>query len=134
MSGDSVVAVELEAVKKELEGVRNEKKDLARRYTKADRGFQDVMKLLKTIKKDKETLIKDLESIGASFEEMQEQNMRLLAHMKGREEEGNELLRQRMKDKQTREMLAEERLSLKDKIAKLEESVKAKTEVRRVRV
>ena len=129
VSGDSVVAVELEAVKKELEGVRNEKKDLARRYAKADRGFTDVMKLLKTTKREKETLMKDLESIGASFEEMQEQNVRLLTHMKGREEEANEALRQRMKDKQNREMLVEERLALKDKVAKLEEFIKAKTEV-----
>ena len=91
--GESVVDKELEAAKKDLEVLRGEKKELTRRIQKADRGWTDLMKLYKQTRKEKDSLMKDLESIGGSFEEMQDQNIRLLAQIKGREEEGNELLR-----------------------------------------
>jgi len=121
-----VQAKELEALKKEVEGLRNDKKDLQRRLQKADRGFNDCNKLYQQVKKEKDGIMRDLESLGTSFEEMQEQNMRLLQNMKQRDEEQNELLRQRMKDKQQREMLLEEKSALKLKLEKAEELVKAR--------
>lgn len=119
---------EVERYKTEVAGLRTEKKDLVRRLQKADRGFNDCNKLYQQFKKDKEETMKDLESLGLSFEEMQEQNTRLLQTMKQKDEEHNELLRQRIKERQEREMLAEEKNALKSKLDRTEELLKAREE------
>lgn len=125
---ESALHKEIAAIKKEVDGLRVEKKDLVRRLHKADRGFNDCNKLYQQYKKDKEETMKDLESLGLSFEEMQEQNTRLLQTMKQKDEEHNELLRQRIKERQEREMLAEEKNALKRKLDRTEELVKAREE------
>jgi chromosome segregation ATPase len=84
---DNPLAKELEAVKKDMEALRNEKKDLLRRLQKADRGFKDQNVLYQTVRKDRDALTRDVESLGEAFEEMQEQNQRLLSKMKAKEEE-----------------------------------------------
>jgi len=125
---EGVQKQELDQIKKDVEVLRGEKKDALRRFQKADRGYNDVVKLYKQTKKEKDQLIKDLESIGQSFEEMQDQNQRLLSNVKGMGEEGNEMQRQRMREKQQRDLLQEEKSSLKDKLAKSDEALKAKEE------
>ena len=118
---DSSAQREIDALKKDLEALRNERKDLQRRFLKADRGFNDCNKLYQQVKKEKDALMKDLESLGLSFEDMQEQNVRLLQQMKTKDEEQNELLKQRMKDKTLRETMTMEIASLKLKLEKAEE-------------
>ena len=118
---DSSAQREIDALKKDLEALRNERKDLQRRFLKADRGFNDCNKLYQQVKKEKDALMKDLESLGLSFEDMQEQNVRLLQQMKTKDEEQNELLKQRMKDKSLREAMTIEVASLKLKLEKAEE-------------
>lgn len=117
---------EIDALKKDLEALRNERKDLQRRFLKADRGFNDCNKLYQQVKKEKDALMKDLESLGLSFEEMQEQNVRLLHQMKTRDEEQNELLKQRMKDRAVRETMAQEMTALRSKLDKAEDLVRIK--------
>jgi chromosome segregation ATPase len=118
---DTSAQREIDALKKDLEALRNERKDLQRRFLKADRGFNDCNKLYQQVKKEKDALMKDLESLGLSFEDMQEQNVRLLQQMKTKDEEQNELLKQRMKDKTLRETMTMEIASLKLKLEKAEE-------------
>jgi len=123
---DSALHKEVASLKKEVEGLRQERRDMTRRLQKADRGFNDCNKLYQQYKKDKEEAMKDLESLGLSFEEMQEQNTRILQTMKQKDEDHNELLRQRIKERQEREMLAEEKNALKLKLDKSEELLKAR--------
>jgi len=123
---DGALHKEVASSKKEVEGLRQERRDMTRRLQKADRGFNDCNKLYQQYKKDKEEAMKDLESLGLSFEEMQEQNTRILQTMKQKDEDHNELLRQRIKERQEREMLAEEKNALKLKLDKSEELLKAR--------
>eukprot|EP00291_Cryptomonas_curvata_P009082 CAMPEP_0172189934 /NCGR_PEP_ID=MMETSP1050-20130122/22817_1 /TAXON_ID=233186 /ORGANISM="Cryptomonas curvata, Strain CCAP979/52" /LENGTH=851 /DNA_ID=CAMNT_0012864719 /DNA_START=252 /DNA_END=2806 /DNA_ORIENTATION=- len=123
---DSSAQREIDALKKDLEALRNERKDLQRRFLKADRGFNDCNKLYQQVKKEKDALMKDLESLGLSFEDMQEQNVRLLQQMKTKDEEQNELLKQRMKDKTLRETMTIEIASLKLKLEKSEEVLRVR--------
>lgn len=117
---------EVEGLEAEVKGLRTDKKELTRRFQKAERGFNECNKLYQQHKKDKEETMKDLESLGLSFEEMQEQNTRLLQTMKHKDEEHNELLRQRIKERQEREMMADEKNALKLKLDKTEEVLKAR--------
>ena len=123
---DSAHRKEVEGLKAEVTGLRTDKRELTRRFQKAERGFNECNKLYQQHKKDKEETMKDLESLGLSFEEMQEQNTRLLQTMKQKDEDHNELLRQRIKERQEREMLADEKNALKLKLDKLEELAKAR--------
>ena len=125
---ESALQKEIAHCKKENEGLRSEKKDLQRRLAKADRGFNDCNKVYQQARKDKEETMKDLESLGLSFEEMQEQNTRLLRSMKQKDEDHNELLRQRIRERQERDMLAEEKNALKLKLEKTEELLRAREE------
>jgi chromosome segregation ATPase len=125
---ESALQKEIAQCKKENEGLRSEKKDLQRRLAKADRGFNDCNKLYQQFRKEKEETMKDLESLGLSFEEMQEQNTRLLRSMKQKDEDHNELLRQRIRERQERDMLAEEKNALKNKLDKTEELLRAREE------
>jgi chromosome segregation ATPase len=84
---DNALTKELETIKKDMEVLRNEKKDLLRRLQKADRGFKDQNILYQGVKKDRDALTRDVESLGEAFEEMQEQNQRLLSKIKAKEEE-----------------------------------------------
>ena len=123
---DAAHRKEVEGLEAEVKGLRTDKKELTRRFQKAERGFNECNKLYQQHKKDKEETMKDLESLGLSFEEMQEQNTRLLQTMKQKDEEHNELLRQRIKERQEREMIADEKNALKLKLDKTEEVLKAR--------
>jgi len=125
----NVESKELEAMKKDIEALRAENKDTKRRFFKADRGFKDLNVLYSQVKKERDALMHDLESLGSSFEEMQEQNIRLLNHMKSKEEEQNEMLRQRMKEKQEHELIQREKAALKEKLTKVEDLGKSKDDL-----
>lgn len=140
--------IEIDDLRKELEGLRKgdangvhdasaadqiaqlktESKELRRRLLKADRGFLDCNKLYQQTKKDNTNLIKDVESLGKSFEEMQEQNGRLLQTLKEKDEQHNEMLRQRTKEKNQRDILQDEKRALKEQLDASESLCKARAE------
>jgi hypothetical protein len=128
-NGVTGVEKEIAGLKKDVERFREEKRDLQRRLQKADRGFNECTKLYQQFKKEREETMKDLESLGHSFEEMQEQNTRLLQTMKQKDEDYNDLLRERIKERQQREMLADEKGAIKMKLEKTEELLKAREDV-----
>ena len=123
---ETALQKEIAGLKADVTKFREEKRDLSRRLQKADRGFNECNKLYQQFKKDKEETMKDLESLGHSFEEMQEQNTRLLQTMKQRDEDYNDLLKERIKERQQREMLTDEKTAMKLKLDKTEELLKAR--------
>ncbi|KAJ1483805.1 hypothetical protein T484DRAFT_1798961, partial [Baffinella frigidus] len=108
--------------------LKTEIKELRRRLLKADRGFLDCNKLYQQTKKDNTALIRDVESLGSSFEDMQEQNVRLLQTLKEKDEQHNEMLRQRTKEKNQRDILQDEKRALKEKLDAAEALCKARSE------
>ncbi|XP_076817481.1 E3 ubiquitin-protein ligase BRE1A-like [Clavelina lepadiformis] len=86
-------------------------------------------KNLAATKQEEEALLSEMDVTGQAFEDMQEQNMRLLQQLREKDDANFKLMSERIKANQVQKLLQEEKLVLQDQSATLQLQVEAQNQV-----
>lgn len=117
-------------IKRMQENERKEKRKLAeedaiKKINKMEEKISELSKNLATQKQREEALLSEMEVTGQAFEDMQEQNMRLLQQLKEKDDANFKLMSERIKANQIQKLLREEKEVLADQVATLQSQVEA---------
>lgn len=117
-------------IKRMQENERKEKRKLAeedaiKKISKMEEKISELSKNLATQKQREEALLSEMEVTGQAFEDMQEQNMRLLQQLKEKDDANFKLMSERIKANQIQKLLREEKEVLADQVATLQSQVEA---------
>ncbi|KAK6192014.1 hypothetical protein SNE40_003570 [Patella caerulea] len=117
-------------IKKMQESERKERRKLAeedaiRKIKKMEETIAELTKSLSSQKQREEALLNDLEVTGQAFEDMQEQNTRLLQQLREKDDANFKLMSERIKSNQIHKLLREEKDVLAEQVATLQTQVEA---------
>ncbi|KAK3084542.1 hypothetical protein FSP39_015106 [Pinctada imbricata] len=117
-------------IKRMQETERREKRKLAeddaiRKINKMEEKITDLSKNLSTQKQREEALLSEMEVTGQAFEDMQEQNMRLLQQLKEKDDANFKLMSERIKANQIQKLLREEKEVFADQVQTLQTQVES---------
>nr|XP_022339977.1 E3 ubiquitin-protein ligase Bre1-like isoform X2 [Crassostrea virginica] len=117
-------------IKRMQENERKEKRKLAeedaiKKISKMEEKIAELSKNLATQKQREEALLSEMEVTGQAFEDMQEQNMRLLQQLKEKDDANFKLMSERIKANQIQKLLREEKEVLADQVVTLQSQVEA---------
>ncbi|CAL8081685.1 unnamed protein product [Orchesella dallaii] len=129
---------ELDELKQTLKKLQENKKEERKKL--AD---EDAMKRIKTLeeqvhalqrqvtaqKQEEEALISEMEVTGQAFEDMQEQNSRLIQQLREKDDANFKLMSDRIKSNQHQKLAREERELLQDQVGTLSKQVEAQNQV-----
>eukprot|EP00794_Sanderia_malayensis_P013718 gene13718-15148_t len=96
-------------------GIRSED-DLLRRLKHAEETIMQLQKRIANTKQEEEALLAEMEFTGQAFEEMQEQNIRLMQQLREKDDSNLKLMSERIKANQVQKLLKEEKEVLVDQI------------------
>ncbi|KAL8597186.1 hypothetical protein ACOMHN_022233 [Nucella lapillus] len=121
-------------VKKMQEAERRDRRKLAedealRKIKKMEDTITELQKNLASQKQREEALLNDLEVTGQAFEDMQEQNMRLLQQLREKDDANFKLMSERIKSNQIQKLLKEEKEVLEEQGTQLHQQVDAQNMV-----
>ncbi|CAC5393361.1 BRE1 [Mytilus coruscus] len=134
MGAEKKLRHENEDLKVQLKRMQeNEKRD--RRKLAEDEAILKIIKMEKTIselsknlstqKQREEALLNEMEVTGQAFEDMQEQNLRLMQQLKEKDDANFKLMSERIKSNQIQKLLREEKEVLAEQVATLQTQVEA---------
>lgn len=121
MLSEKKLRQELEEARNELKKLQNYTKTLKKKTTEDDnqtklRSYQDTIrdleKNLETRKQEEAALLNEIEVTGQAFEDMQEQNSRLLSQLREKDDAHIKLMVERVKLQQTQKLLSDEKAIL----------------------
>ncbi|XP_064619535.1 E3 ubiquitin-protein ligase BRE1B-like isoform X2 [Lineus longissimus] len=117
-------------IQKMRENERKEKRKLAdedaiRKIKKMEETINDLQKKLDAQKQEEEALLNEMEVTGQAFEDMQEQNIRLLQQLREKDDANFKLMSERIKSNQIHKLLREEKEVLAEQVATLQSQVEA---------
>ncbi|KAH3885458.1 hypothetical protein DPMN_009452 [Dreissena polymorpha] len=117
-------------IKKMQETERREKKKLAeedalRKIKKLEDTIQDLQKSLATQKQREDVLLSEMDATGQAFEDMQEQNTRLLERVREKDDANLKLMTERIKGNQIQKLLREEKEVLAQQVSTIHTQVEA---------
>ncbi|XP_075345502.1 LOW QUALITY PROTEIN: E3 ubiquitin-protein ligase BRE1B-like [Mycteria americana] len=124
-------AEELRARARELEErERRESKKLAdeealRRLRHAEEQIEHLQRKLAATKQEEEALLSEMDVTGQAFEDMQEQNLRLLQQLREKDDANFKLMSERIKANQIHKLLREEKDELAEQVLALKAQVDA---------
>ncbi|KAL5017336.1 hypothetical protein ScPMuIL_006925 [Solemya velum] len=112
------------------ENERKERRKLAeddalRKIKKMEETIADIQQKLETQKQREEALLKEMEVTGQAFEDMQEQNTRLLQQLREKDDANFKLMSERIKSNQIHKLLREEKEVLAEQSGTLQMQVEA---------
>ncbi|KAK4299783.1 hypothetical protein Pmani_027963 [Petrolisthes manimaculis] len=111
-------------VKKLQESKREERKKLAdeeaiRKIKQLDESVHQLQRQVAVQKQEEETLLNEMEVTGQAFEDMQEQNIRLIQQLREKDDANFKLMSERIKSNQIHQLANEERNVLQEQIHQL---------------
>ncbi|XP_052802588.1 E3 ubiquitin-protein ligase BRE1B-like isoform X2 [Mya arenaria] len=117
-------------IKKMQESERRERKKLAeedalRKIKKLEETIQDLQKNLATQKQREDVLLSEMDATGQAFEDMQEQNTRLLQQLREKDDANFKLMSERIKGNQIQKLLREEKEVLGEQVSTIHLQVEA---------
>ncbi|KAH9502828.1 E3 ubiquitin-protein ligase BRE1B [Bulinus truncatus] len=122
---------ELKAVIKRMQdSERRERRKLAdedamRKIKKMEETIIELQKNLANQKQREEALLNDLDVTGQAFEDMQEQNTRLLQQLREKDDANFKLMSERIKSNQIQKLLREDKDVLTEQVAALQNQVES---------
>lgn len=117
-------------IRKMQEAERRERRKLAeedaiRKIKKHEETIAELQKNLAAQKQEEEALLNEMEVTGQAFEDMQEQNIRLLQQLREKDDANFKLMSERIKSNQIHKLLREEKDVLAEQVATLQSQVEA---------
>ncbi|KAK3868444.1 hypothetical protein Pcinc_026162 [Petrolisthes cinctipes] len=121
-------------VKKLQESKREERKKLAdeeaiRKIKQLDESVHQLQRQVAVQKQEEETLLNEMEVTGQAFEDMQEQNIRLIQQLREKDDANFKLMSERIKSNQIHQLANEERNVLQEQTNTLTTQVEAQNQV-----
>ncbi|XP_018027488.1 E3 ubiquitin-protein ligase Bre1-like [Hyalella azteca] len=121
-------------VKKLQESKREERKKLAdeeaiRKIKQLEETGQNLQRQVALQKQEEETLLNEMEVTGQAFEDMQDQNIRLIQQLREKDDANFKLMSERIKSNQINKLANEERDSLSEQVNTLTTQVSAQNQV-----
>lgn len=126
MTNEKKARQEVEELKNQLkkmqESERKERKKLAdedaiRKIQKLEEMVTTLQKNLAEQKQQEETLLNEMEVTGTAFEDMQEQNLRLIQQLREKDDANFKLMSERIKSNQIHKLLKEEKEILTERVS-----------------
>ncbi|KAG8434880.1 hypothetical protein GDO86_013005 [Hymenochirus boettgeri] len=105
--------------------------DALRRMRAAEEQTEILQKRLSTAKQEEEALLSEMDVTGQAFEDMQEQNIRLMQQLREKDDANFKLMSERIKSNQIHKLLKEEKEELADQLLTLRTQVDAQLQVLR---
>ncbi|KAL4223063.1 E3 ubiquitin-protein ligase BRE1A [Mactra antiquata] len=117
-------------IKKMQETERKERKKLAeedalRKIKKLEDNITELQKNLATQKQREDVLLNEMDATGQAFEDMQEQNTRLLQQLREKDDANFKLMSERIKSNQIQKLLREEKEVLAEQVSTIHTQVEA---------
>lgn len=134
MAAEKKARMELEEARNQLRRFqdfdRKDKRKLAddeaiRKIKKLEETVTDLQKSLAAQKQEEETMLSEMEVTGQAFEDMQEQNVRLLQQLREKDDANFKLMSERIKSNQILKLLKEEKDTYQDQVITLQHQVEA---------
>ncbi|XP_071545278.1 E3 ubiquitin-protein ligase Bre1 [Panulirus ornatus] len=121
-------------VKKLQESKREERKKLAdeeaiRKIKQLEESVHQLQRQVAVQKQEEETLLNEMEVTGQAFEDMQEQNIRLIQQLREKDDANFKLMSERIKSNQIHQLANEERNVLHEQTNTLTTQVEAQNQV-----
>ncbi|XP_074640855.1 E3 ubiquitin-protein ligase Bre1-like [Tubulanus polymorphus] len=121
-------------IRKLQENERKEKRKLAdddaiRKIKKHEETIDELQKNLKAQKQEEDAMLNEMEVTGQAFEDMQEQNVRLLQQLREKDDANFKLMSERIKFNQIHKLLREEKEVLGEQVGTLQAQVEAQMQV-----
>ncbi|KAK8761901.1 hypothetical protein V5799_026827 [Amblyomma americanum] len=121
-------------LKKLAEHERKERRKLAdedamKKIRALEETVNNLHKSLAAQKQEEEALLSEMEVTGQAFEDMQEQNLRLLQQLREKDDANFKLMSERIKSTQVHKLLQEEKAALSEQAARLQSQVDAQNQV-----
>ena len=138
MAAEKKVKSELDDSRNELKRVREAKKEEKKRLADEDaqrriKHLEDtcstLQKQVANHKQEEEALLSEMEVTGQAFEEMQEQNSRLIQQLREKDDANFKLMSERIKSNQIQRLAREERDMLTQQVNTLSTQVEAQNQV-----
>lgn len=138
MTAEKKSRMEVEELKKQLakyqESDRRDRRkytdeETQREITKYKESIQQLQKLLATQKQEDEALLNEMEVTGNAFEDMQEQNLRLMQQLREKDDANFKLMSERIKSQGILNLLKEEKENLNLQVINLKAQVEAQNQV-----
>jgi E3 ubiquitin-protein ligase BRE1 len=103
--------------------------ELGRKIGKLEELVQSLQKSLTAQKQEDEALLNEMEVTGTAFEDMQEQNLRLIQQLREKDDANFKLMSEKIKSQQIQKLLKEEKESLTEQVIALQAQVEAQNQV-----
>ncbi|CAN7984835.1 unnamed protein product [Ixodes hexagonus] len=121
-------------LKKLVEHERKERRKLAdedamKKIRALEETVASLHKSLTAQKQEEEALLSEMEVTGQAFEDMQEQNLRLIQQLREKDDANFKLMSERIKSNQIHKLLQEEKAMLSEQGATLQAQVEAQNQV-----
>ncbi|KYO29735.1 E3 ubiquitin-protein ligase BRE1B [Alligator mississippiensis] len=103
--------------------------DALRRIRLAEEQIEHLQRKLAATKQEEEALLSEMDVTGQAFEDMQEQNLRLLQQLREKDDANFKLMSERIKANQIHKLLRDEKDELADQVLALKAQVDAQLQV-----
>jgi E3 ubiquitin-protein ligase BRE1 len=129
MSNEKKAKIEVEELKQQLkkfqDSERRDRRKLAdedamRKLAKYEDMVSQMQKNLSAQKQEEEALLNEMEVTGQAFEDMQEQNLRLIQQLREKDDANFKLMSERIKSNQIHKLLKEEKEQLTEQVISLQ--------------
>ncbi|XP_042898593.1 E3 ubiquitin-protein ligase Bre1 isoform X4 [Parasteatoda tepidariorum] len=121
-------------IRKNLDNERKERRKLAdeealKKIKALEDSLQTLQKTLASQKQEEEALLNEMDITGQAFEDMQEQNLRLMQQLREKDDANFKLMSERIKSNQIHKLLREEKSVLMEQVITLKNQVDAQNQV-----
>ena len=129
MASEKKAKIELEELRQQIKKIQESERrdrrkvadeDLIRKLNKYEEHIQTMTKSLAVQKQEEEALLNEMEVTGQAFEDMQEQNLRLIQQLREKDDANFKLMSERIKSNQIHKLLKEEKEMLTEQVISLQ--------------
>ncbi|XP_069485088.1 E3 ubiquitin-protein ligase BRE1A isoform X2 [Ambystoma mexicanum] len=138
MAAEKKAKAELEELRQRLRELEDKEKkeskkmadeDALRKIRAVEEQIEHLQKKLAIAKQEEEALLSEMDVTGQAFEDMQEQNIRLMQQLREKDDANFKLMSERIKSNQIHKLLKEEKEELADQLLTLKTQVDAQLQV-----
>ncbi|KAL6032832.1 hypothetical protein STEG23_014773 [Scotinomys teguina] len=138
MAAERKSKAELEDLRQRLKDLEDKEKkenkkmadeDALRKIRAVEEQIEYLQKKLAMAKQEEEALLSEMDVTGQAFEDMQEQNIRLMQQLREKDDANFKLMSERIKSNQIHKLLKEEKEELADQVLTLKTQVDAQLQV-----
>uniref|UniRef100_F7A5J9 E3 ubiquitin protein ligase n=1 Tax=Ornithorhynchus anatinus TaxID=9258 RepID=F7A5J9_ORNAN len=138
MAAEKKAKAELDDLRQRLKDLEDKEKkeskkmadeDALRKIRAVEEQIEYLQKKLAMAKQEEEALLSEMDVTGQAFEDMQEQNIRLMQQLREKDDANFKLMSERIKSNQIHKLLKEEKEELADQVLTLKTQVDAQLQV-----